>query len=50
MLAATIAEISRKSQIFLDAPIVPTPANFGPKHCFLYATTQTQVMYQIWSS
>jgi len=33
--SATVAEISRVSQIFWDAPLVPTPANFGPKRRFL---------------
>jgi len=35
LLASTVAEISRGSQIFLDAPLVPTPTNFGLKCCFL---------------
>jgi len=30
-----VAEISRGSQNFWDAPLAPTLANFGPKCCFL---------------
>jgi len=35
LLASTVAEISRGSQIFLDAPLAKTPTNFGPKRSFL---------------
>ena len=35
LLASTVAEISRGSQIFLCAPLAQTPANFGPKRRFL---------------
>jgi len=35
MLASTVAEISRGSQIFLDAALAQTAANFGPKRRFL---------------
>jgi len=38
LLASTVAEISRESQIFLDAPLAQIPANFGPKRCFTQAT------------
>jgi len=31
LLASTVTEISRGSQIFLDAPLAQTPANVGPK-------------------
>ena len=34
LLALTVAKISRGSH-FLDAPLAKTPANFGPKRCFL---------------
>jgi len=34
LLASTVAEISRGSQIFLEAPLAQTRANFGPKCCF----------------
>jgi len=34
LLASTIAEISRGSKIFLDAPLPQTPANLGSKRCF----------------
>jgi len=35
LLASTVAEINRGSQIILDTPLAQTPANFGPKSCFL---------------
>jgi len=35
LLASTVAEISRESQIFLDAPLAQTPANFGIRRRFL---------------
>ena len=35
LLASTVAKIRRESQIFLDAPLLQTPDNFGPKRCFL---------------
>jgi len=35
LLALTVAEIRRGSQILLDAPLAQTPANFGPKRRFL---------------
>jgi len=31
LLASTVAEIIRRSETFLDAPLAQTPANFGPK-------------------
>jgi len=31
----TAAEINRGSQFFSVAPLAQTPANFGPKCCFL---------------
>ena len=34
LLASTVAEISRGSQIFLEATLAQTHANFGPKRCF----------------
>ena len=34
-LASTVAEISRGSQIFWDAPIAQNADNFGPKRRFL---------------
>ena len=34
LLALTVAKIRRDSQIFLDAPLAQTPANFGPKRRF----------------
>ena len=34
-LASTVAEISRGSQIFGDAALAQTAANFGPKRRFL---------------
>ena len=35
LLASTIAEIRRGSQFFSDASLAQSPANFGPKRCFL---------------
>ena len=33
-LASTVAKIGKGSQLFFDAPLAQTPANFGPKRCF----------------
>ena len=35
LLALTVAKILRGPEFFLDAPLAQTPANFGPKRCFL---------------
>jgi len=32
--ASMVAEINRRSLIFLDAPLARTPANFGCESCF----------------
>jgi len=47
LLASTVAEINRGSRFFLDAPLARTPANFGPKSCFLVSYSHAQVVYQI---
>ena len=47
LLASTVAEINRGSQIVPDAPLVHAPANFGLKRCFLVRKSQTEVLYQI---
>jgi len=33
LLASTVADISRWSQVSLDAPLAQTPSNFGNKSC-----------------
>ena len=35
LLASTVAKIREGSQFFSDTPLAQTPANFGPKRCFL---------------
>jgi len=34
LLASTVAEINRESQILFDASLAQTPTNFAPKRCF----------------
>jgi len=41
LLASTAAEISRGSQLVLNAFLVQTPVVFDPKSCFWWATSQT---------
>jgi len=38
------------SQNFLDTPLAQTPANLGPKSCFLVSYSQAQVVYQMLAS
>jgi len=33
LLASTVADISRRSQVLLDAPLTQTPSNFGHRSC-----------------
>ena len=49
LLASTVAEISRGPNLILvpDAPLIHTPAKFGPKRCFFGKLVPNKVVYEI---